>query len=83
MAQRIRRELTLPIALNSMEAGDVSDFFDQDWLVFRSTVVSRNERECPIGDDATARRKRAASDLKTVREREYGSRLPLACPSAF
>ena len=64
MAQPLRRELTSPGMLNSMEAGLVADFSDQDWLDFRRTVVSRNERGCPIGEDAVARRKRASLEEK-------------------
>ena len=61
MAQPIHRDMMSESALNSFEVGPISDFTGADWQAFRDTVVSRNERGCPIGEDAVRRRKRNAA----------------------
>jgi len=83
MVQPIRRELTSSVALNSMATSEVGDFTEQDWLDFRNTVVSRNERGCPIGEDATKRRKRAASEIRTARDDDGASESLCVCPTAL
>jgi hypothetical protein len=61
MAQPVHREALSDSLLNSFEVGQVSDLTERDWQDFRETVVSRNERGCPIGEDAVRRRRRAAA----------------------
>lgn len=57
MAQPVQRVAMSDPLLNSFEVGQVSDFSAGDWQAFRDTVVSRNERGCPVGEDAVRRRK--------------------------
>ena len=83
MAQPVSRALTSAVALNSMVSSEVGDFSEQDWMDFRRTVVSRNERGCPIGEDATARRKRATSEIRIARDDDIAARPVRGCPIAL
>jgi len=60
MAQPVQREAMSDGILNSFQVGRVQDFTEREWDAFRHSVVARNERGCPIGEDAVRRRRRPA-----------------------